>query len=566
MLKGRRSLSLVVATTSVIATVAACGSSSGGGINLQQLPATPADARVGKPGGTFRLAIVEPTAIDPFNAQESEGLLVTKNIFDTLTTVSVSGQIQKQLAQSYNRDATCTNWTFTLKPNQKFSNGEAVDAESIKRGMTRAALGTAASDVAYHMANIKGFDALQSSKATDPTKVNFTGVTATGDVLKIALAKPDCEFDLKTAQPVYSPVPVEAGSATNTKYNDEPIGNGPFKMDGPWQHQHQITLVRNDAYTDGPKALLDKVVLTIQNGSNESFEYTGFKNGDFDYARINSPSDLEPAAKSFYTADPTTNAFIKFNTFGIEYLIVNVKNPPLNSVKAREAVSYAIDRDAIVSGILKDSVTKATSLVPPAFESQGTYQPGICASCVKQDTKKAQQLAKEAGLPPGTKINVAYNTGAGHDAVFKAIGGELSSVLGWDVNLQPEAFMDLLKNQNLATASGIFRSAWTADYPTAWDFLYPLLGTQPADNPGNNSGRYSNPTFDNLLAQGQAETDPAKRADFYRQAEKVAIGQDLAAIPLYDKTQYSAFSTKFVGVNLDFFVNPTLRTIGLKQQ
>jgi oligopeptide transport system substrate-binding protein len=319
MLKGRRSTSLVVAATSVIATVAACGSSSGsGGINLQSLPVTPVDARVGKPGGTFRLAIVEPTAIDPYNAQESEGLLVTKNIFDTLTTVSPDGKIQKQLAQTYNRDATCTTWTFNLKPNQKFSNGEAVDAESIKRGMTRAALG-AVSDVGYHMSNVKGYDALQNSKATDPTKVNFTGVTATGDVLKVSLTKPDCEFDLKTAQPVFSPVPVEAGAASNTKYNDLPIGNGPFKMAGPWQHNKSITLVANDAYTDGPKPMLSKVELTIQDGSDSSFEYKGFKNGDFDYARINAASDLQPAAKQFYTPDPTTNAFVNANTYGNEY-------------------------------------------------------------------------------------------------------------------------------------------------------------------------------------------------------------------------------------------------------
>ena len=88
--------------------------------------------------------------------------------------------------------------------------------------MTRAALGSAASAVAYHMAGVKGFDALQASTATDPTKVDFSGVTATGTTLKIALTAPDCEFPLKTAQPVFSPVPPEAGqprtpSSTTTR-------------------------------------------------------------------------------------------------------------------------------------------------------------------------------------------------------------------------------------------------------------------------------------------------------------------------------------------------------------
>jgi hypothetical protein len=342
MLRGKKSVIAAVAATGLMA-VTACGSSSssgggGGGstgsksngtVSLPSLPTTPIDTRTGKAGGTFRLSIVEPTSIDPFNSQESEGILVTKNLFDTLTTVGPDGKIEKQLAASYSSDKSCTNWTFNVKSGQKFSNGETVDAESIKRGMTRTADGKAASDVAYHMANIKGYDELQASKATD-----FSGVTASGLVLKVALTNPDCEFDLKTAQPVFSPVPVEAGAASNTKYNDEPIGNGPFKMAQPWQHDKSITLVRNDAYTDGPKALLDKVQLTINDGSITNYEYQNFQQGTLDFARLN-PEDLEAAAKKYYNSSQDTNQFIKYQSFGINYLLVNVVNGPLNSVKAR---------------------------------------------------------------------------------------------------------------------------------------------------------------------------------------------------------------------------------------
>ncbi len=572
MLRGNKP-AIAMAVAGVMA-VAACSSSSGGSssgsnsksggsVNLATLPQTPQDTRVGKPGGTFRLSIVEPVSIDPWNAQESEGILVSKNLFDTLVTVDVNGNLKKQLAQSYSTNSTCTDWTFTLKANQKFSNGEPVDAESIKRGMTRAALGTAASAVSYHMAGVVGFDALQSSKATDPTQVDFTGVAATGDTLKIALTAPDCEFVLKTAQPVFSPVPPEAGAATNTKFNDEPIGNGPFKMAQPWQHDKSITLVRNDNYTDGPKALLDQVDLTINDGSSNSYEDKGFTNGNFDYARV-SPDDLKAFAAKYHSNDQAQNAFIKDIAYGVTYLIPMVKNKPLTSVAGREAVSYAIDRDAIISGILKNSVTKATSLVPPPFQTQGTFQPGICASCVKQDVTKAKALALQAGLPPGTKVNLEYWTGAGLDGWSQAIAGELKDELGWKVNIQALPFKTVLQNMNDPASTGLFTSIWGADYPTSWAILYPLLATEPADNPGANSGRYSNKKVDALLAAGQAESDVAKRVADYRQAEQVAIGQDLAVIPLWYTTEYRVFSTKFVGVNQDFFNNPTLATIGLK--
>ena len=367
---------------------------------------------------------------------------------------------------------------------------------------------------------------------------------------------------MKTAQPVFSPVPPEAGAATNTKFNNEPIGNGPFKMLGPWQHDKSITLVRNDAYTDGPKALLDKVDLTINDGTNNNYEDKGFTNGDFDYARV-SADDLKSFASKYYSSDPTKNAFIKNIAFGVNYLIPMVQNKPMTSVAGREAVSYAIDRDAIISGILKDSVTKATSLVPPPFQTQGTYQPGICASCVKPDPAKAKSLALQAGLPPGTKINLEYWTGAGLDGWSQAIAGELNTTLGWKVNIVAVPFKTALADMNKPTATGLFTSIWGADYPTSWNFLYPLLGTQPADNPGANSGRYSNKKVDSLLASGQAESDASKRVADYRQAEQIAIGQDQALIPLWYATEYRVFSSKFVGVNQDFFNNPTLATIGL---
>ncbi len=522
------------------------------------MPDSTADQRTGRAGGTFRLAIGEPGAIDPYNASDSEGLLVTRNLFDTLTTVDTSGKLKKLLAASYSSNPACTSWTFTLKADQRFSNGEAVDAESIKRGMTRAALGSAASDVAYHMAEVEGFDALQAGKAT-----TFTGVSASGRTLTIKLAAPDCEFDLKTAQSVYSPVPTSAGAADNAAYNDMPVGNGPFMLAKPWQHDKSITLVRNPNYTDGPKALLDKVALTIYD-ANPHFEYGGLVNGDFDYARV-FPNDLGAAAQKYYTADRDTSGFIKYQSWGINYLLPNVKNKPLNSVAAREAVSYAIDRSAIVTGVLKNSVSVATSLVPPPFAAQGTYQPGVCGSCAKQDPVKAKALAMKAGLPPGSKVSLAYSSGGDADGWIQAIAGQLHDVLGWKVELQPKPMKELYQGEASPQATGLFRNAWTADYPTASNFLSPLLGGQPADNPGDNLGRYSNPAVDRLLAAGLAEPSAGARAKDFRAAETIAIGQDLALIPLWYRTEYRAFdSSKWVGVNNDFFENPTLRTIGLK--
>ena len=86
----------------------------------------------GKPGGTFRLGITEPTAIDPYNAQESEGLLVTKYLFTGLVQVKPDGTVYDGVASKWTPNADCSQWTFTLKSGTTFSNGEPVDAAAFE--------------------------------------------------------------------------------------------------------------------------------------------------------------------------------------------------------------------------------------------------------------------------------------------------------------------------------------------------------------------------------------------------------------------------------------------------
>ena len=113
----------------------------------------------GRPGGTFRLGIVEPTAIDPYNSQETEGILVTKALFTGLVSVRPNGDVYDGVASAWTPNADCSQWTFTLKPGTTFSNGEPVDSAAFKRGWERTAAQDSASAVAYHLNEVAGFDA-----------------------------------------------------------------------------------------------------------------------------------------------------------------------------------------------------------------------------------------------------------------------------------------------------------------------------------------------------------------------------------------------------------------------
>lgn len=524
---------------------AACGGSDDSSSSKSSGSASSGAA---KQGGVFRTGISEPTAIDPYNSQESEGNLVAQALFTRLVETDKDNKLIPGVAQSWSANADCTEWTFKLKPNTHFSNGEVVTAQSFIDGMNRTVAKDAASDVAYHIEGVKGYDEVQAGTAT-----TMPGLTAPDpNTLVMALSAPDCERDKKTYQTVYSPVPKNAGPATNKTYNDLPIGNGPFKMDGPWQHDKSISMVRNDAYDAGNKAHLDRV--DVQITGQIEVDYKNFQAGQFDFSRI--PPALIPQAKAQYESKGN---FTKFEAFGINMLLPMVATKPLNNVDARKAISYAIDRDAVISGVFKGAQTKATSVIPPGFKE--VYSPGVCESCEKPDIEKAKQLAISGGIPPGTEVMFGFNTGGGHDAWVQAVAQQLQQNLGLKVTVSSKPFAELLKEQKAPASTGLYRFAWSNDYPTAANILAPLLLT----GSGDNRGKYSNPAFDAIIAKASAAKTDAERNPILKQAEKVSIGDDLALIPLWYRTQYRVFDSKFSNVRFDLLSeDPVLAEVSQK--
>jgi oligopeptide transport system substrate-binding protein len=415
-----------------------------------------------------------------------------------------------------------------------------------------------ASEVSYHLAGIKGFDEMQAGTAK-----TLSGVDASDPAtLKVALDKPNCEFFLRTIHSVYSPMPKAAGDPNkNRAFVDAPIGNGPFMMDGKWEHDRGLKLKRFADYGAGDPAYLEHVEISITAKGYDD-EYAGFQNGTFDWARMNPP--VLSQARSTYLPK---KEWITRNTNGMNYLLPMTTQKPLDSPEARKAISYAIDRDAIINSVFQGSYTPATSFVPPVFEG---WQPGVCDAC-EYDLKKAKQLAKEAGLTPGTKLNMQFNADAGHDLWMAAIKDQLQTNLGLVVNMTSVPFDDMLKNERQPTSTGLYRSAWGADYPTMENFLTPLLSTsaiQPDAKgvaAGDNKGRFTNKEFDDLLDQAKANPDEKERIKLYNKAEKIAIGDNMAEIPLWNRTQHRLVnSEKYINARMDFNENPDLAVISIK--
>ena len=509
----------------------------------------------GRQGGVFRVPIGEPAAIDPYQARESEGSNVTVRLFVGLVTYDGNPELKMRpgVAERWQANTDCTEWTFNLRRGVKFTNGEDVDANSFIRGWTRAAIGTAASQVAYHLQQIQGYAALH---ATPPQTQTFSGVSAPDPyTLVTKLDAADCEFDKQLVHPVASPVPSVAGAANNTTFNEAPIGNGPFmlKPGTKWEHNQRISLVRNDGYF-GTKPNIDAIEFVIfpAQGRLEA-EYRAFTAGEVDFARI--PPTLFKQAEGTYQPQ---GSFIKSEQPGINYLLINHAKAPFNNVDARKAVSMAIDREAINQGVYQGSLTSATAFITPPF---GTFHTsGICGDWCKYDVNKAKEHAQRGGLTPGTRIKLAYNNDGGHEPLVQAWKDQLERNLGLVVELDGVPFAEHLQKRDRGDFD-ISRAAWSTDYPSPDGFTTPLLGSTSEDN----DGKYSNPEVDTLLKRSKTLKSDAERERVIEEIERLAIGRDLALAPTYYRTAYRVFaSDKWTGLGLDFFERPTLETVSLK--
>lgn len=492
----------------------------------------------------FRMGITEPTAIDPYKAQESEGILVCKALFTGLLALDDEGRPIPATAVSWESDAEALTWTFRLRTDTVFSDGEPVTAHSFVRGWARALDPAANTETAYHLAGVRAFTAVDDA------------------TLVVELNAPDVEFDLKTLQPVFSPVPLAAGPALNPAYNDKPIGNGPFLMAGPWEHGGSIRLLRNDRWF-GPAPHVREVHLDILDPVTAlDDEYARFQDGLYDYARIPPGRTAEAAAHP---------GFLEQEGAGLFYLIPFCHQAPMDSLDARRAVSAAIDRQALIDTYFQGRRTAAHSLLSPWFGKAHTPRAELAdgpeGDWTAHDPDRARAAALRAGLPPGSRVPLAYNTGAGHDDWVRALARGLEEVLGWRVELKRTDAWGLVEHRTSLAAAGLCRAGWACDYPTPDNMLFPLLHsscTAPDERGtahGDNEGRYVNAEFDAHIARARASADPAERVDAWRRADRTAMA-DLALIPLWYRTDHRVYAAdRITGLRLDFDGNPTLTAV-----
>ena len=496
---------------------------------------------------SIAIGIIEPESLIPSNITESNGSSVLASLFYPLVQFDEKSEPFTMAAQSITHDKTNRVWTVKLRPGFTFSNGEPVTSDNYINAWNFGAYGPNAQLASYFYSRIEGFAEMQSvdpdgdgpKKAPEPKAAKLSGLKKINDLtFTVTLSSGFAGWESVMGYDSFLPLPKAAFKADNTLadgFADAPIGNGPFKMKGKWQHDSQIQ-VEKVADFKGTVPKVDAITWKIY--QDLQAQYADLVAGNLDVETKIPIESLASASGDLgdrLQRSPSSGfAFVGFPTFEKDF-----SNP-----QVRRALSMAINRQEMTDQIFLGSETPAYSFVSPVVTG---YRPNSCGANCEYNPTRAKQLYTQANGPKDIKIT--YNVDGGHKPWVDAMCNQIKASLAINCTGSPEPkFADLLTKLKNKEPVGLIRLSWVMDYPLMEDYLGPLYST---DGSSNYYG-YSNTAFDSLVREGSEARTSDQAVKKWQQAEDI-LAQDMPVIPLRFSQNVFGHSEKVTNVSMDLF-------------
>jgi len=469
-------------------------------------------------GGTIVIGLqAEPTTLDAQQMTDYNSTRAGRNLFDALLHFKDEGtQVEPALAESWEISADGKVYTFHLRKGVKFHDGTDFNADAVVFSYER----EIDPNHPYHDTGEFPYADFTFGMVDKIEKVDdFT--------VKISLKDPFAPFLANMAMHSAAIVSPTAIKKYGKDFSKNPVGTGPFKFVS-WNPGVEILVEKNADYWGGAPNV-DKVI--YRPIIDDQARLNELEAGGVDFIVNIPPDDL---ARLKADSRFTTVEQAGMHTW---YIVFNCQKKPFDDIKVRQAMNYAVDRQAIVDGILQKTGTLATGPMPPVLWS---YTSDVTRYDFNPD--KAKQLLTEAGYPDGISVNFWLPTsGSGMQqsaAMGQAIQADLKKV-GADAKIETYewgTYLDKTIVEDASTLPEMFEMSWAGDNGDPDNFLYILLSGDQYPPNGFNLGHCKDDKVDEILRQARTTLDQAKRTELYIQAQKMLV-DDAFWIPVDHETQ-----------------------------
>ncbi|MBS5948704.1 MAG: peptide ABC transporter substrate-binding protein [Clostridium sp.] len=487
----------------------------------------------------------DPETIDPtLNTSSGAGSIID-NAFEGLMRLDENEKAIPGVAESVDESADGLIYTFHLREDAKWSDGQGVTAKDFEYSWVRALTKETAAEYAYQLFYIKNGQKFNEGKATR----DELGIKVIDDyTLEVTLESPTAYFKELTAFTTYMPLREDIVSADPEGWALDPatyVSNGPFKL-VQWDIKDQLVFEKNEEYWNAKEIKLPGVVFKLVTDQNTA--YASLKAGDFDMVDTVPPSEIASGQEEgLVTIYPNLATYMLVLNVGKQSTLPEDVKKVLNDPKVRRALSISIDRKAIVENVTKSGQVPAYSYVPKGIlnEEGKDFADKEYYDANQANVEEAKKLLAEAGYPNGEglpTLEFMYNTEGDHKLVAQAIQQDWAKI-GVNVELVNQEWKVFLNTRQEGQYE-IARHGWSGDYVDPMTFL-DLWVT----GGGNNDAGYSNAEYDALVNQAKAEGDEAKRWELMRQAEDILM-EDMPIIPLYYYTKVKAAKPEVKGVRV----------------
>lgn len=473
----------------------------------------------------------DSTSLDPITSTEGETFKVTENIFETLLTYGKQDTtLHPGLAEKWEVSPDGLTYTFHLQKGVKFQDGTDFNADAVVFNFDRWMNGDDEKFPYYTMfggfKNDEGH-VIKEVKALD------------NDTVQFVLKRPQAPFLKNLAM---SPFGIASPAAVK-KYGDDfrshPVGTGPFKF-VEWKQNDRIVVEKNPDYWQKGLPKLNKIIFRVI--PENSARLNALTNGEIDVMDGLNNSD-EATVKANNNLQ-----VLKRPSMNVGYIGFTVTRKPFDNKLVRQALSYAVDKKAIIDSFYGGQAQPAKNPLPPSVEGYN--------DAVKDypfDLKKAKELLTEAGYPNGFTMDlwampVARPYMPEAQKVAEVLQANFAKI-GVKANIQTVEWATYIEKATKGEFDA-YMMGWNGDNGDADNFIYTLLDKDSIGS--NNMSQYSNDQLHDILIKAQTETDQSKRNALYKQAQEI-IHEDAPWIPLVHSTPLLAASKDVV----NYVAHPT---------